>query len=83
MQIGEIAPVIPEYFEKYWQSAIERSKHLQQSVLYIEIIPGIAKCDHCNHEFNIETYNGICPECHYRYWKIMSGREVDIKEIHL
>lgn len=83
MQIGEIAPVIPKYFEKYWQLATERSRHLQHTVLYIEIIPGIAKCDQCGHEFNIENYNGICPECHYRYWKIISGKEVGIKEIHL
>ncbi len=83
MQIGEIAPVIPKYFEKYWQPAIERSKHLQHAVLYIEIIPGIAKCNQCGDEFNIEGYNGICPECNYRYWEILSGNGVGIKEIHL
>lgn len=81
MEIGELASVLPNYFEKCWSPAIERSKHLKNTELKIELIPGIARCKHCGTEFHIEQNQGLCPECKIWDWDTVSGREVNIKEI--
>ncbi len=81
MEIGELASVLPNYFEKCWAPAIERSKHLQSTELKIELIAGIARCKRCGREFHIEQNQGLCPDCKVWDWDTVSGREVNIKEI--
>lgn len=81
MQIGELASVMPEYFEKCWEPATERSVHLKSTKLRIEMIPAIARCRRCDTQFRIEENNGTCPNCGVRDWDTVSGREVNIKEI--
>lgn len=81
MEIGELASVMPNYFEKCWGPATERSVHLKEAKLKIEMIPAIARCKHCGTEFRIEQNNGLCPQCHIWDWDTVSGREVNIKEV--
>lgn len=82
MEIGEIAMIIPRYFESFWEPVIEKSEHLRQAKLKIEVVPGIGGCRECGHQFNIEEHNGICPNCGaVEKFQILSGRDVQIREI--
>lgn len=72
---------MPNYFEKCWEPATERSTHLKNTQLKIEIVPGIAKCRRCGTQFNIQENQGNCPVCKVWDWDTVSGREVNIKEI--
>ena len=82
MEIGEIAMVMPNYFRSFWEPVIEQSEFLKNAELQIDIIPGIGQCRECDHDFNIEQNNGVCPKSGaVEKFQILSGRDVSIKEI--
>lgn len=83
MQIGDLASVMPGFFKKCWSSACERSERVKTAKLEIELVPGIAKCTGCGTEFKIKAHDGICPDCKGRYWDIISGRDISIKEVRV
>ncbi len=83
MEIGELSPVVPDYFRSFWQYAVSRSKHLKQAELLIDVIPGIVRCSDCGKMYNLPQNDGICPDCESNAWTLISGRQVQIKEIYV
>lgn len=83
MEIGEVSAVVSNYFRSFWSYATGKSKHLQGAELFIDEIPGIVKCKECGKEYNLPANDGICPECDSNVWTLISGRELQIKEIYV
>jgi len=80
LQIGELSSMIPEYMQKLYPAAVDKTM-LQDSTLEIEIIPGNGRCNHCNQIFNLLKEKGKCPECGSEHFELLSGKEFFIKEI--
>ncbi|MCD8363206.1 MAG: hydrogenase maturation nickel metallochaperone HypA [Lachnospiraceae bacterium] len=81
MSVGELSALEPPYFVSCWEYAASRSDHLVNCGVRIDPVPGIAKCMVCGEEFNLEQNDEICPKCKSEKWRIISGREVMIKEV--
>lgn len=81
-EIGELSLVIPEYVEELYPVVVEDTE-LKGTKLVIEVIPGLAECEDCDEIFNVVEHKGYCPNCGSFEKDILSGKDFNIKEIHV
>ncbi len=81
-EIGELSLVIPEYVEDVYP-AVVMDTELKDTKLIIEIIPGLAECNDCDEIFNVVEHKGYCPNCGSFDKDVLSGKDFNIKEIHV
>lgn len=86
LQIGEVSPVVPEYMEDCYPAAVYGT-FMEDTKLEIEIIPANALCSDCNKVYrfleNPAEDKYICPNCGSRNTTLISGRDLDIKELRI
>lgn len=78
--VGELCGVLPDYFKECWNVA-RIGTPFENTQLEIEFIPAKAKCS-CGCEFEMQKSNRICPDCGKSDYKIISGKEFEIKQIN-
>ena len=81
-QIGELSLVIPEYVEDVYPAVVMETE-LKDTKLVIEIVPGLAECNDCDEIFNVVEHKGYCPNCGSFDKDVLSGKDFNIKEIHV
>ena len=80
MQIGETSGVVPKYIEDCYK-AVAYGTSYENTVLEIEVIPGIVVCKDCGEQFNAVVHDLKCPQCGKEQLTPLSGCELMIKEI--
>lgn len=81
LQVGEIATVVPEFLEKCYPAAVDKSKLLHDTKLNIEIVPANCACHDCYEVFGLLKHKNKCPECGSTNTEIVTGKDFLIKEI--
>ena len=82
-EVGELSLVIPEYVEELYPPVSEDVPEVRGAKLILEIVPGLAECDDCDEIFNVVANEGYCPNCGSFNKMVLSGRDFNIKEIHV
>jgi len=82
-EIGELSLVIPEYVEELYPVVVAKIPELKETKLVINIIPGLAECEECDEIFNVVEHKGYCPNCGSFEKLVLSGKDFNIKEIHV
>lgn len=82
-EIGELSLVIPEYVEELYPVVVAKIPELKETKLVINIIPGLAECEECDEIFNVVEHEGYCPNCGSFEKLVLSGKDFNIKEIHV
>ena len=82
VDVGELSLVIPEYVEELYP-AVAAETPLKDTKLILEIVPGMAECDECDEIFNVVENEGYCPNCGSFEKTVLTGRDFNIKEIHV
>lgn len=81
-EVGELSLVIPEYVEELYP-AVAAETPLKGTKLILEIVPGMAECDECDEIFNVVENEGYCPNCGSFEKTVLTGKDFNIKEIHV
>ncbi len=81
-EVGELSLVIPEYVEKLYPVVV-KDNELKDTKLILETVPGLAECDDCDEIFNVIENEGYCPNCGSFDKTVLSGKDFNIKEIHI
>lgn len=81
-EVGELSLVIPEYVEELYP-AVAAETTLKDTKLILEIVPGMAECDECDEIFNVVENEGYCPNCGSFEKTVLTGKDFNIKEIHV
>jgi len=81
IELGELSGMLPYFFEQYYGPATENKELFKGSELVIKSIPGEGLCSDCNSLYNVMRFEGRCPKCGSRNKKVISGRELLIKNI--
>ena len=81
-EVGELSLVIPEYVEELYP-AVAAETPLKDTKLTLEIVPGMAECDECDEIFNVVENEGYCPNCGSFEKTVLTGKDFNIKEIHV
>ena len=82
VEIGELSLIIPKYVEDVYPLVVEDTM-LKDTKLIIEEIPGLAECDECDEIFNVVEHKGYCPNCGSFEKTVLTGKDFNIKEVHI
>ena len=83
LENGELSLVISKYVEDLFPVVAGDSPLFRGTKLIIESVPGLAECDDCDEIFNVIEHDGYCPNCGSFNKTVLSGRDFNIKEIHV
>lgn len=78
--VGALSGVLYDAMEFAFE-AMKQGTVLENAVLAFEALPVTAKCRECAAEYNPVGFPYICPDCGSRYFEIIGGEEVYIKNI--
>jgi len=82
VKVGTFSGVVPDSLEFSYQ-AINAGTPLERSYLTLEIIPFMVQCRDCMRESVSENGVVLCPECSSSNTIILSGNELQVKDIEL
>ncbi len=83
LEIGEVSMVIPSYLEDCFTWAKKKNEMFVDCTLKIEIIKGVTYCQDCKKEYETVKYGKICPFCKSEQTYLLTGNQVEIKEIEV
>lgn len=81
LELGEVSGVVEDYLQDCWKWAVNRSDLMQDSALKVEPIPAVTFCEDCKREYATVKYGRICPSCGSGHTYLVTGNEMNIKEI--
>lgn len=83
LEIGEVSTVIPEYLTDVWNWNRKRTKYLKDCELETQIIKAATYCTGCKKEYPTVKFGRICPYCKSEKTYLVTGNEINIKEIEV
>lgn len=83
LEIGEVSTVIPEYLVDVWNWNCKKDEMLLNCELGIETIHAITFCRGCESNYDTVKHGKICPHCGSEDTYLITGNEVNIKEIEV
>ena len=81
LELGEVSGVVGEYLTDCWKWAAAKSSLLQASSLQIVTLPAVTYCTGCGRTYETVKYGRTCPYCASEDTYLLTGNEVNIKEI--
>lgn len=81
LEIGEVSTIIPEYLTDAWNWNCKKTPLLADCELKIEVIPAVTFCEDCENTYPTVPQGKICPHCGSEHTYLVTGNEVNIKEI--
>ncbi len=83
LEIGEVSTVIPDYLIDVWKWNCKRDSMLTDCELTVETIPAVTFCQTCEKNYPTVQHGKICPYCGSESTYLITGNEVNIKEIEV
>ncbi len=81
LEIGEVSTVIPEYLVDVWKWNCSKTPMLDGCELKWERIHATTLCEDCEKIYDTVPQGRICPYCSSEHTYLVTGNEVNIKEI--
>jgi len=81
LEIGEVSTVIPEYLVDVWDWNCKKTPLLEGCELKLERIHAITRCEDCEKTYDTVPQGRTCPYCGSEHTFLVTGNEVNIKEI--
>ena len=81
LELGEVSGVLDAYLQDCWKWAAARSDLLRDAVLRAEALPAVTRCQDCGAAYPTVAYGRICPACRSGNTALVTGNEINIKEI--
>jgi hydrogenase nickel incorporation protein HypA/HybF len=83
IEIGEVSAVIPYYFEDCWNWAVKKEIVLKDAKIIIEKIDAVTHCEDCGKNYPTVKHGKICPYCKSERTYLITGNEINIKQIEV
>ena len=81
LELGEVSGVVPDYLTDCWKWAAAKEELVSGSELKIETLPAVTHCDNCGKDYPTVVHGRTCPHCQSGNTWLLTGNEVNIKEI--
>ena len=81
LELGEVSGVVPDYLTDCWRWAAAKSELASGSELRIETLPAVNRCGGCGADYPTVAHGRTCPRCGSGDTWLLTGNEVNIKEI--
>lgn len=82
LEIGEVSTVIPSYLTDCWNWAVGKEDGpINGAKLNVERIDAVTFCESCGKQYPTVEFGKTCPHCGSDKTYLITGNEVNIKEI--
>lgn len=81
LELGAVSTVVDTYLQDCWKWAVNKSDLLRGAALKTEVIPAETLCDSCGKIYPTVAYGRRCPACFSENTHLVTGNEINIKEI--
>lgn len=82
LKVGKLAAVVPQSLQFCFEIAAQETP-AEGAELNIDEIEVSARCNECEHQWQINEPAFHCPKCNSGSIEMLSGRELDIESIEL
>ncbi len=82
LKVGKLAAVVPQSL-RFCFEIVAKETPVQGARLEIQEIAVVARCNDCDHQWEIGEPVFSCPQCRGGNIEMLSGRELDIDSIEL
>ena len=82
LRIGEMNGVVPDSM-RFCFEVLSKGTSLEGAELRIVSVPLVARCEDCQHEFQVKDFQFLCPLCGSQNHTIRSGKELSIEEMEV
>lgn len=83
MEVGEVSSVVPALFTDCFEWAKKKTTYLRDAQLELVILEGISYCQDCRETYRTTAYAKQCPYCGSFHTYLVTGNEVNIKDIEV
>lgn len=83
MEVGEVSSVVPELFTDCFEWAKKKTTYLKEAELELVILEGISYCRDCKSTYSTTAYAKKCPTCGGGNTYLVTGNEINIKQIQV
>ena len=81
LELGEVSGVVPDYLTDCWRWAAAKSETVSGAEMRIETLPAVTRCGGCGADYPTVAHGRTCPRCGSGDTWLLTGNEVNIKEI--
>ena len=81
IQLGEVSTVIAEYLVDCWNWAVKKRPLLKDCRMEVETLPAVTHCETCGRDYGTVAHGRVCPHCGSEKTYLLTGSEINIKEI--
>lgn len=81
LEIGKLSAIMPDAI-RFCFDVCSKNTPLENATLQISEVPGLARCQVCGNEFEIEQLFGRC-SCGSNHIQCIAGEEMKIKEMEV
>lgn len=83
LEVGEVSSIVPELFRDCFEWSKKRTELLKDCSLNLIILEGISYCNACNETYKTTEYAKKCPHCGSYDTYLITGNEINIKNIEV
>jgi hydrogenase nickel incorporation protein HypA/HybF len=81
VRAGQLRGIVPEQLQFCFGFVAKESTVIEGAELAIETLPIKGRCKSCSHEFMVEEYRFVCPECEHEDIDVLQGMELLVSNI--
>ena len=83
IRAGQMRAIVPEQLQFCFEILSKESPVVEGAELVVEILPVKGKCKSCTHEFAVEEFKFVCPECKHEDIEVLQGMELLVSNIEV
>ena len=83
IRAGQMRAIVPEQLQFCFEILSRESPIVEGAELVVETLPVKGKCKKCRHDFSVEEYRFVCPECANEDIEVVQGMELLVSNIEV
>ena len=81
VDVGEVSAVVPDYFRDCFEWSKKKTKYMRDAELNLIVLQALSYCTKCEKTYLTTKHAKICPHCGSGETYLVSGNELNIKDI--
>ncbi len=83
LEVGEVSSVVPELFRDCFEWAKKKTDFMRETKLNLIILEAVSYCKTCKNTYKTTEYARVCPHCGSEDTYLVTGNEINIKDIEV
>lgn len=83
LEVGEVSSIVPSYFRDCFEWSKKKTETMRGCELEIIVLEALSYCEDCKETYKTTASGKICPHCGSKNTYLVTGNEMNIKQIEV